>query len=215
MTIRLHNFFRSSTSTRVRIALNLKKLGYDYVPYVLRTGETRQPRYLTMNPQGLVPTLERDDGKFMTQSLAIMEWLEEAHPKPALLPSDPDGRARVRALSYMIACEIHPLNNLRVLFRLAEQFGADEEAQKVWFTHWVTTTFDAFEAELARSDQAGLYCHGDSPTLADICLYAQVWNNRRFEIALDPWPEIARIFSNLDKLPDFVRAAPPHQPDAA
>lgn len=215
MTYRLHNFFRSSTSTRLRAALNYKGLSYDYVPYVLRDGETRTPEYLAMNPQGLVPTLERDDGAFMTQSLAIIEWLEEKHPERALLPPDADGRARVRALSYMIACEIHPLNNLRVLFRLRDQFGADEDAQQEWFTHWVTTTFDALETALATSDQTGTYCHGDTPTLADICLYAQVWNNRRFGIPLETWPEIARIFENLDKLPAFASAAPPKQPDAA
>tara|TARA_R110000787_G_scaffold36875_10_gene93986 strand:+ start:892 stop:1554 length:663 start_codon:yes stop_codon:yes gene_type:complete len=215
MTFRLHNFFRSSTSTRLRAALNLKGLAYDYIPYVLRDGETRTPEYLAKNPQGLVPTLEREDGTFLTQSLSIIEWLDETHPEPALLPADPDGRARVRALSYMIACEIHPLNNLRVLFRLRDQFGADEDAQKEWFTHWVSTTFDAFEAELARSDKTGVFCHGDNPTLADICLFGQVWNNRRFGIPLDRWPTIARIFASLDQMPAFQKAAPPNQPDAA
>lgn len=215
MTLKLHNFFRSSTSTRLRAALNLKGVEFDYIPYVLRDGETRTPAYLAKNPQGLVPTLEREDGTFMTQSLAIIEWLEETHPEPALLPKDADGRARVRALSYMIACEIHPLNNLRVLFRLHDQFDADEEAQKDWFTHWVTTTFDAFEAALAASNQTGTYCHGDTPTMADVCLYAQVWNNKRFGIPLDPWPTIARIYAALDALPAFTKAAPPNQPDAA
>lgn len=214
MTLKLHNFFRSSTSTRLRAALNLKGLEYDYIPYVLRDGETRTPAYLDRNPQGLVPTLERDDGVNMTQSLAIVEWLDEVHPEPALLPADPDGRARVRALSYMIACEIHPLNNLRVLFRLGDQFGADEAAQKEWFTHWVTTTFDALETDLARNPATGRFCHGDTPTLADICLYAQVWNNKRFQIDLATWPTIARIFAALDALPAFAKAAPPAQPDA-
>ena len=215
MGLKLHNFFRSSTSTRLRTALNVKGLDYEYVAYVLRDGETRRPEYLAKNPQGLVPTLEKEDGVFLTQSLAIMEWLEETHPEPALLPKDPDGRARVRALSYMIACEIHPLNNLRVLFRLRDQFGADEEAQKAWFTHWVATTFDAFETAVASSAQTGTYCHGETPTMADCCLYAQVWNNRRFGISLDSWPIIARIYADLDKLPAFNRAAPPNQPDAA
>lgn len=215
MTLKLHNFFRSSTSTRLRAALNLKGLEYDYIAYVLRTGETRTPEYLAKNPQGLVPTLELEDGSFLTQSLAIIEWLEDTHPEPALLPADPAGRARVRALSYMIACEIHPLNNLRVLFRLRDQFGADEEAQKDWFTHWVTLTFDALEAELSSAPATGTYCHGETPGLADICLYAQVWNNRRFAIPLDGWPTIARIFNELDRLPAFTSAAPPNQPDAA
>lgn len=215
MTLKLHNFFRSSTSTRLRAALNLKGLEYDYVAYVLRDGETRTPAYLARNPQGLVPTLELDDGTNLTQSLAIIEWLEESHPNPALLPADPSGRARVRALAYMIACEIHPLNNLRVLFRLRDQFGADEGAQRDWFTHWVSTTFDALEDALANSPDTGTFCHGDTPGLADVCLYAQVWNNRRFDIALDPWPTISRIFTALDALPEFRNAAPPNQPDAA
>lgn len=215
MTLKLHNFFRSSTSTRLRAALNLKGLDYDYVPYVLRDGETRTAEYLAMNPQGLVPTLETDDGQFLIQSLAIIEWLEENHPEPALLPPDKHGRARVRALSYMIACEIHPLNNLRVLFRLHDQFGADEAAQKEWFTHWVVATFDALEAALSTSDQTGRYCHGDTPTLADVCLYAQVWNNKRFDIGTEQWPTIARIQTELEQLPAFTQAAPPKQPDAA
>ncbi|NAZ36666.1 maleylacetoacetate isomerase [Rubellimicrobium sp. CFH 75288] len=215
MTLRLHNFFRSSTSTRVRAALNLKGLDYEYVPYVLRDGETRKPDYLRRNPQGLVPTLEREDGSHLTQSLAIIEWLEETHPEPPLLPPDPDGRARVRALACMIACEIHPLNNLRVLLRLRDQFGADEEAQKVWFAHWVGLTFDALETALSDSPLTGRFCHGEAPTLADLCLYAQVWNNRRFGIPLETWPTIARIFAELDRIPAFRDAAPPNQPDAA
>lgn len=215
MTLKLHNFFRSSTSTRLRAALNFKGLNYDYVPYVLRTGETRTPEYLRRNPQGLVPTLEREDGSHLTQSLAIIEWLEETHPEPALLPEDADGRTRVRALAYMIACEIHPLNNLRVLFYLRDELGADEAAQKAWFIHWVTLTFDALEATLAESPETGKYCHGDTPTLADVCLYAQIWNNERFDIARDKWPTISRIFGALDELPAFNNAAPPNQPDAA
>jgi maleylpyruvate isomerase len=215
MTYRLHNFFRSSTSTRVRAALNLKNIRYDYVAYVLRNGETQSAGYLARNPQGLVPTLELDDGASLTQSLAIIEWLDEVHPEPPLLPQDALGRARVRALANMVACEIHPLNNLRVLFRLRDQFGADEAAQKDWFTHWVTLTFDALEAELSGNASTGRYCHGDTPTLADLCLYAQVWNNRRFDIPLELWPTIARIFSELDALAAFRDAAPPNQPDSA
>ncbi|EKF21007.1 maleylacetoacetate isomerase [Nitratireductor pacificus] len=215
MTLRLHNFFRSSTSTRLRAALNLKGLGYEYVPYALRKGETRTPDYLAMNPAGLVPVLERADGTVLTQSLAIIEWLDERHPEPPLLPPDPDGRARVRSLAYMIACEIHPLNNLRVLGYIGETFGADEAATKAWFTHWVCETFDALEKTLSGSPETGGYCHGDAPGLADICLYAQVWNNRRFDIETERWPTIARIFAALDALPAFRDAAPPNQPDAA
>ncbi|MFG5379945.1 maleylacetoacetate isomerase [Yoonia sp. R2-816] len=215
MTYRLHNFFRSSTSTRVRAALNLKGLGYDYIPYVLRNGETRNADYLARNPQGLVPTLQLPDGTALIQSLAIIEWLDEAFPDPPLLPPDALGRARVRGLANMIACEAHPLNNLRVLFRLRDQFGADEAAQRAWFTHWVTETFDALEAMLARDPATGRFCHGDTPGLADLCLYAQVWNNRRFDMPLDTWPTIMRVFEALDTLPAFQDAAPPRQPDAA
>ncbi|OLP56343.1 maleylacetoacetate isomerase [Rhizobium rhizosphaerae] len=214
MTFRLHNFFRSSTSVRVRAALNLKGLDYEYIPYVLRRGDTRQPDYLAMNPAGLVPVLEREDGSHLTQSLAILEWLEEKYSVPPILPADADGRARVRALSLMIACEVHPLNNLRVLGYLGSRFGADEAAQKDWFTHWVELTFDALEAELAGHPHTGTFCHGDMPTMADICLYAQVWNNRRFDIATEKWPHIDRIFKRLDAIPAFNNAAPPSQPDA-
>jgi maleylpyruvate isomerase len=212
MTLRLHNFFRSSTSTRVRVALNLKGLAYDYVAYVLRDGQTRTPEYLAKNPQGLVPTLEREDGSFLTQSIAIIEWLDETYPTPPLLPSDAEGRARVRALSQLIACEVHPLNNLRVLQYLQQTYGADEAAQKDWFTHWLTLSFDALETRLAQTP--GTYCHGEVPTMADICLYAQVWNNRRFAIPTETWPTISRIFAALDAIPAFRNAAPPAQPDA-
>ena len=214
MNFRLHNFFRSSTSTRVRIALNLKGLKYEYLSYALRKGETRTPEYLAINPAGLVPTLECDNKSFLNQSLAIMEWLNETHPDPPLLPSDAEGRVTVRSLAYMIACEIHPINNLRVLFQLRDQFGADEEAQKKWFIHWVFLTFDAIEEILAKDSRKGEYCYGDSPTMADICLYAQVWNNRRFQIPLEKWHSISKIYERLDALPAFRQAAPPNQPDA-
>ena len=214
MTPRLHNFFRSSTSTRVRAALNLKGLAYDYVPYVLRDGQTRTPEFLAKNPQGLVPALEREDGSILTQSMAIIEWLDETHPTPPLLPPDRDGRARVRSLSQLLACLFHPLDNLRVLEHLEHTFGADEAAQKDWFTHWVSLSFDALETRLTRETATGTFCHGEMPGMADICLYAQVWNNRRFAIPNDPWPTIARIFAALDAIPAFRNAAPPAQPDA-
>ena len=214
MTMRLHNFFRSSTSTRLRAALNLKGLDYEYVAYALRKGENRTAAYLGLNPAGLVPALELDDGTVLTQSLATIEWLDETYPNPPLLPTDAAGRARVRSLAYMIACEIHPINNLRVLNRLGAQFGAEEDAVTDWFSHWVTETFDAIEATLAGSPQTGRFCHGDVPALADICLYAQVWNNRRFSIPLQNWPTIAKIFGELDGITAFRNAAPPNQPDA-
>lgn len=215
MIYKLHNFFRSSTSTRLRAAMNLKGLQYDYVPYALRKGETRTPDFLKMNPAGLVPALEREDGTVMVQSLAIIEWLDETHPEPPFLPPDADGRARVRALAYMIACEIHPLNNLRVLNYLSEVLGQDEAAISAWFTHWVHATFAPLESTLAGSRDTGTFCHGEQPGLADLCLYAQVWNNKRFDIDMSDYPVITRIFTALDGIAAFNRAAPPRQPDAA
>jgi maleylpyruvate isomerase len=189
-------------------------LDYEYVAYALRKGENRSAAYLAMNPAGLVPALELDDGSVLTQSLAIIEWLDETHPTPRLLPADAFGRARVRSLAYMIACEIHPLNNLRVLNRLGAQFRAGDEDLAEWFRHWVAVTFDAIEGTLADSPQTGRFSYGDTPTLADICLYAQVWNNRRFSIEPGSWPTIARIFGELDAIAAFREAAPPNQPDS-
>jgi maleylpyruvate isomerase len=215
MTLRLHNFFRSSTSVRVRAALALKGLSYDYVPYVLRAGQTRTPEYLARHPQGLVPTLELGDGTHLIQSLAILEWLDESHPTPPLLPADPVDRARVRAIAQMIACEIHPLNNLRVLLDIRDRFGADDAAQAEWFRHWVAATFDPLERTLAGDPRTGRFCHGDAPGMADLCLFAQVLNNRRFDLAPDAWPTIARIHAACLETPEIAAAAPDHQPDAA
>jgi len=212
--VKLHNFFRSSTSTRLRVALNLKGLDYDYVSYSLRDGETRTPAYLALNPAGLVPTIETEDGQVLTQSLAIMEWLDEMYPDPPLLPRDLAGRAHARALAYMIACEIHPLNNLRVLQHLTTALSASDAQVAEWFTHWVRETFGPLEQILARHPGTGTYCCGEQPGLADICLYAQVWNNRRFDIGMEDYPTIKRIFLALDQLDTFQRAAPPRQPDA-
>ncbi len=214
MTLKLHNYFRSSTSTRLRAALNLKGLDYDYVAYALKEGAHKSPEFLEKNPAGLVPVLELDDGTHIPQSLAIIEYLDEIHPEPALLPADPAGRARVRALAYMVACEIHPLNNLRVLQFIAKTYGVDAEGQKAWFTHWVSETFDALEKTLTGSADTGRFCHGDTPTLADVCLYAQVWNNKRFAVDITQWPTIAGIAENLEQVEAFAKAAPPHQPDA-
>lgn len=210
----LHNYFRSSTSTRLRIALKLKGLDYEYVSYALLEDETKTPEFLATNPAGLVPVLELDDGTMLNQSLAIIEYLDETHPKPALLPADARGRARVRALAYMIACEVHPLNNLRVLQHLGRECGQDSDGKAKWFRHWVAVTFAALETALAGSSETGLYCYGDRPGLADICLYAQVWNNRRFDVDHSPYPVISRIFDALDEMSAFRQAAPPHQPDA-
>ncbi|MDF0599896.1 maleylacetoacetate isomerase [Psychromarinibacter sp. C21-152] len=210
----LHNYFRSSTSTRLRAALNLKGLDYDYKAYALLKKETQTPDFLARSPAGLVPVLELDDGTALSQSLAIIEYLEEEYPDPPLLPADARGRARVRALAYMIACEVHPLNNLRVLQYLATQFDQDDQGKAAWFNHWVHQTFRPLEALLADSPETGRYCHGDTPGLADCCLYAQIWNNRRFKVDSSPYPTIERIFAALDELEPFRKAAPPEQPDA-
>jgi maleylpyruvate isomerase len=210
----LHNFFRSSTSTRLRAALNLKGLEYEYVSYALRAGEAETPAYLRLNPQGLVPALELDDGRVLTQSLAIMEWLDEAYPEAPLLPAAPLERARVRALAQAKSLDIHTLNNLRVLDYLGKHFGAGEQAIADWFRHWVATTFAALEQLLAESSESGRFCHGDSPGYADCCLYAQVWNNRRFEVDMTPYPVIGSIFEACESLEPFRRAAPMNQPDA-
>ena len=211
----LHNYFRSSTSTRVRAALNLKGLAYDYKGYALIRKEQKSDAFLAMNPAGLVPVLELDSGETLFQSLAIMEYLDEVHPEPPLLPRDAMGRARVRALSFMIACEVHPLNNLRVLTYIGEHHGQDDAGKAAWFRHWVGETFGALETVLADSPDTGTFCHGDTPGLADTCLYAQVWNNRRFDVDMTPYPTINRIFAALDTLEAFRDAAPPLQPDAA
>jgi len=214
MALKLHNYFRSSTSTRLRAALNLKGLDYEYLSYALLKDETKTPEFKQKNPAGLVPVLEVGDGTPLVQSLAIIEYLDEMHPTPALLPPDPLGRARVRGLSYMIACEVHPLNNLRVLQHISSEFGADEAAKAAWFRHWVGETFGALETSLAASPDTGTYCHGETPGLADICLYAQVWNNKRFDVDMAPYPTITRIFDALERIAAFADAAPSRQPDA-
>ncbi|HSF91122.1 MAG TPA: maleylacetoacetate isomerase, partial [Paracoccaceae bacterium] len=157
---------------------------------------------------------ELEDGNMLVQSLAIVEWLEETHPEPELLPADALGRARVRALSHMIALEIHPLNNLRVLAYIRENHGQDEDGVKAWFHHWVHETFAPLEIMLASSPDTGVFCHGDTPTMADCCLFAQMWNNKRFAVDTSPYPTIERIFNALQAEDAFLKAAPANQPDA-
>ncbi len=209
----LHGYFRSSAAFRVRIALNLKGLAYDQTFRHLRKGEQRAPDYLKLNPMGLVPTLEID-GQTLTQSLAIIEYLEETRPNPALMPSDAAGRARVRSLSLSLAAEIHPINNLRVLEDLRSRFGADDAAVARWFRHWVEVTFAPLEARLASEAHTGKFCHGDAPGLADICLVPQVINNTRFDVDMTPYPTIARIHKACLELDAFKSALPANQPDA-
>lgn len=212
--MKLHNYFRSSTSFRVRIALNLKGLDYDYAAYHLRHGEHRSDTYLALNPQGLVPTLELDDGTCIGQSLAIMEYLDETHPEPPLLPGSPTARARIRALAYAIACDIHPVNNMRILKYLADPLGHDADTVTDWFRHWAGIEFETLERRLANEPETGRFCHGDRPTLADICLIPQVVNNRRFDVDMSPYPTINRIYDACLELDAFQQAMPANQPDA-
>jgi maleylpyruvate isomerase len=209
----LHNYFRSSTSIRVRVALNLKGLDYTYVAHHLRRREQRGDAYRALNPQMLVPSLVTAGGTVLTQSLAIMEYVDEIHPEPPLLPGDPLARARVRAISQAIACEIHPLNNLRVLNDLRTRFGADDAVVAAWFRHWVNETFAPLEEMLARDKATGTFCHADRPGMADVCLFAQVISNRRFDVDMAAYPTIGRIHAACAALDAFVRALPENQPD--
>ncbi|MBV2262150.1 MAG: maleylacetoacetate isomerase [Thauera sp.] len=213
--MKLHTYFRSSAAYRVRIALNLKGLDYEAVPVhlVRGGGEHRQPAYLGLNPAGLVPALE-DQGQVLTQSLAIVEYLEETHPQPALLPAAALDRARVRAIAQAIACDIHPVNNLRVLQYLTRELGVSEEQKNAWYRHWIGVGLQAVEAMLAGDARTGAFCHGDTPGLADCCLVPQVFNARRFGCDLSAMPTVQRIAEHCASLDAFRRAAPEAQPDA-
>lgn len=213
--MKLYTYFRSSAAYRVRIALNLKGLPFESVPvHLVRDGgQQRQAAYRAVNPAGLVPALE-DDGAVLTQSLAIIEYLDETHPEPALLPSAAVDRARVRALAQTIACDTHPLNNLRVLQYLGRTLGADEAARQAWYRHWVAEGLGAVERLLAADPKVGDFCHGDTPGLADCCLVPQVFNARRFDCDLSDMPQVLRIVANCERLPAFRQAAPEQQPDA-
>lgn len=212
--MKLYGYFRSSAAYRVRIALNLKGLACEQEFRRLRRDEHRQPDYLALNPQGLVPTLV--DGKTVIgQSLAIVEYLEEMRPEPPLLPDDPAGRARVRQLAQIVACDIHPLNNLKVLNYLRSELGQNEDAVNGWYRHWVESGLAAFEALLAGSPATGRFCHGDRPGLADLCLVPQLYNARRFDCDIAPFTTIRRVDEACQALPAFADAAPEKQPDAA
>ena len=210
--MKLYTYFRSSAAFRVRIALNLKGLKYEPVFVHLAKGEHRQPQYAQVNPQALLPTLELDDGTRLTQSLAIIEWLEEKQPTPPLLPPDPFAKARVRSLSYLVASEIHPLNNLRVLQHLKRALGQTQEQIDTWYRYWIADGLAKLEAELAGS--SGKFCHGDSPGMADCCLVPQIFNAKRYSSDLAPYPTTMRVFENCMKLEAFDRAQPSKQPDA-
>lgn len=209
----LYTYFRSSAAFRVRCALNHK--GLDWTPEVvwLPTAQQRDPAYLSVNPQGLVPTLV-DDGLQLSQSLAIIEYLDETQPGPRLLPADAAGRARVRALSQLVACEIHPLNNLRVLNYLKTEIGLAQPGVDAWYRHWVALGLEAMERALA-DPATGRYCHGDAVSMADCCLVPQIFNARRFDCDLAPYPTTMRVFDALMALPAFDLAQPAKQPEAA
>ncbi|SDG76264.1 maleylacetoacetate isomerase [Paraburkholderia phenazinium] len=213
--MKLYSYFRSSASYRVRIALNLKNLPYDYAPvHMLRDGgEQLKPEYRKLNPDAVVPTFI-DGDNVLQQSLAIIEYLEETHPEPPLLPKTPADRAYVRSVALQIACEIHPLNNLRVLKYLKHTVGADEETKNAWYRHWVEAGFATLEEHLAGDPRTGKLCFGDTPTLADACLVPQVFNAQRFKIDVTRFPTIQRIYDHASQLDAFARAAPGVQPDA-
>ncbi len=211
--MKLYTYFRSSAAFRVRIALNLKGLTYEPEFVHLPRGEHLRPGYGAINPQALVPAL-LDDGSLLTQSLAIIEYLEERHPDPPLLPKDSIGRARVRSLSLLVACEIHPLNNLRALQYLTGELGHSEEDKRKWYRHWIHDGFAKLEADLAQGDGASRYCHGDAPTVADCCLVPQIFNAQRFNCDLSHAPTALRVFEECMRLDAFQRAQPSRQPDA-
>ncbi len=214
--MKLYTYFRSSAAYRVRIALALKDLPYQAVPvHLLRDGgQQHTAGYRQRSPLGTVPTLETDAGENLTQSLAIIEYLEETHPLPPLLPVTAESRARVRALAQTIACDIHPVNNLRVLQYLGKAFAATQEQKDAWYRHWVNLGLAAVEKLLAGDSRTGTFCHGDQPGLADCCLVPQVFNARRFNCPLDELPTIRRIVDACEALPAFQKAAPAVQPDA-
>ncbi len=212
--MKLYNFFRSGTSHRLRIALNLKGLPTTYVPVDLRTEQHLKDEFKAINPQGLVPALEVD-GQVLIQSPAIIEWLEETHPTPALLPAGANERARVRALAAIVGCDIHPINNRRILEYLRKELGANEDAVNAWCATWITAGFDAYEALLAADTQRGEFSFGHTPTLADVYLIPQVESAHHFKVDLGRWPLISAVDAACAKLDAFRLAAPGLQPDAA
>ena len=210
--MKLHNYFRSSASYRVRIALELKGLRYDYLPVHLGKGEHKQPVYSAVSPSMLVPMLETDGNERLQQSMAIIEYLDEVHPQPPLLPADPLGRARVRALAQLIACEIHPLNNLRVLKYLVRELKVEEEAKNSWYRHWVRDGLEAYERELQQLP-ASKFSYGDTPTLADCLLVPQIANGRRFDVDFQGLPRTMAAHDACMALPAFQKAQPSSCPD--
>jgi len=212
--MKLYTFFRSSAAFRMRIALNCKGLAYESQIVSLPKDEHKLAAYLAVNPQGLVPALE-DAGKIYVQSLATMEYLEETYPQPALLPAAAEDRAYVRAVAQIVACEIHPLNNLRTLRYVKKSYGLDEEGVNVWYRHWIAEGLGSMEAFLASRGNTGKYCFRDQITIADCCLVPQVFNAQRYACDLAPYPGIMAIFGQCMQLDAFIAAQPNRQPDAA
>jgi maleylacetoacetate isomerase len=212
--MKLYNYFRSSASYRVRIALALKGLDYEYVPVHLLRNEQFAESYAQISPARLVPLLD-DGGALVNQSLAIVEYLDETHPEPPLLPADAHGRARVRALALDIACEIHPLNNLRVLRYLVRDLKVSEDDKNRWYRHWVESGLEVVEQQLVHHPATGRCCHGDVPTLADIVLVPQIHNAQRMDCRLDHVPTVMRIFAHNMQLDAFAKTQPSACPDAA
>jgi maleylacetoacetate isomerase/maleylpyruvate isomerase len=212
--MKLYTYFRSSAAFRVRIALNYKGLAYDPVLVNLAKSEHHETPYRGINPQGLLPALE-DSGRRLIQSIAIMEYLDERYPAPPLLPMDPFDRAYVRALAGIVACEIHPLNNPRTLKHVRKTYGVDEAGINIWYRHWIAEGFDMLERFLASEARSGTYCLGSTVTMADCCLVPQVFNAKRYECDLAPYPTVTRIFDACMKVPAFDQAQPSKQPDAA
>lgn len=211
--MKLYTFFRSSAAFRVRIALNLKNVAYESIPKGLVTNEHRASDYLALNPQGLIPALDTGDA-VLSQSLAIIEYLNDKYPNPPFLPPGPIDRARVRSMALAIACDIHPLNNLRVLNYLRGELQQDDAGVNVWYRHWITEGFRGLEIQARELSSDHRYCHGDSVTLADVLLVPQMFNARRFETDLSPFPTLTAISAHLESLPAFANARPEVQPDA-
>ena len=212
--MKLYNYFRSSAAYRVRIALNLKGIAWEHVGVHLLKREHRSAEYLALNPVGLVPSLVTDDGAVIAQSLAIIEYLDEIKPRKApLLPKDKVARAHVRALALALACDVHPLNNLRVLNYLSNELTVTTQQKDAWITHWITVGLDAFEKSLALSKTTGKFCYGDTPTLADVALVPQVFSARRFNVDVARYPLVSMIDANCNALSAFIDALPSKQPD--
>ncbi len=210
----LYNYFRSSPSYRVRIALNLKGLSYTAIPVNLLEGVQAGPDNRARNPQGLVPTLEVEEGVFLTQSPAILEWLEETYPNPPLLPREALARARVRAMAAVIGCDIHPLNNLRVMAYLRENFAQDQAARDAWAQTWIAAGFAALERLVEESPAQGAFCYGDAPSLPDLYLIPQIYSAQRFKVDIDAYPRLAAINARALALPAFADAHPDAPPSA-